>query len=104
MTEKVNDWQPQGTEQDGKYYPATVGQICRWGACTVAEISTEVPEDERNEIARDIFVALKYHDDLINALLEMLGFNENYNYSGNVEMAKGCAEAHRLIQKIGKEL
>ena len=40
-------WQPERAHQS-----ASVGRICAWGGFVIAEISSEVPEGERDEYAR----------------------------------------------------
>ena len=55
---------PMAWQKETETAPASVGMICKWGGITIAEISSEVPEGERDEYAR-LFATSR---DLFNAL------------------------------------
>ena len=43
---------PMVWEKETETTPASVGMVCKWGGITIAEISSDVPEGERDEYAR----------------------------------------------------
>jgi len=93
-------WQPEGTDEEtGERRQASVGRICRWGGYTIADICDDVPKCERNDMARDIAVSLKSHDELVDALRSVLEFQGDYG-ANEIDMAKAHAEAYRVLNKL----